>query len=74
MTTTARKTLTAQYIVDLALKYRDDPTNDYPGMPLSTLPLIARDLLHDAIDKGRVEIVDRERHGRTYRYIAPTGA
>lgn len=44
----------------------------WPGMPISTLPLVLRDALNALIAQGKVQLVDRPsatRPGQTNTYI-----
>lgn len=66
-------------IVVWANEYADDPKQDWPGMPLSTMPHMARGELQAAIRDGKVRIVERParimasgaKPTGTRKYIAP---
>lgn len=65
-------TLGPGHVAKLACDARDAATNDWPGLPVSQLPLAAKDLLDAARDAHLVTIASRVRNGRTYHYIVPT--
>lgn len=48
-----------QHLIDWAEKDAASAEQDWPGFPLSQIPLVAKDDLHLLIDKGLLRIVER---------------
>lgn len=57
-TMTTKPTITDTILAN-ARRDRDNPQNDWPGTPLTQLPLMFRDDLHALVKKRRVFIVER---------------
>jgi predicted deacylase len=61
-------------VVREAVKHRDDPTNDWPGVPPTRLPRSARRAITEALARGLVSNVielHATRKGRPTAFIVP---